>query len=249
MLATSLHVLQQGGPKFKPVGRHKATTLFVQRPGAFYGRGAYFSDNAAYSDEHFAFTVPSTSAIEGGPHRQLILARVLCGRTYDYGVRIDTKLVRPPAGFDSVRGGPHSVTSKSVHSCRMTVVYDRTQVYPQYIVTYRKVPRPVNTYVASGAGAGAGAGTGAGAGAGADTGSIQSESAASGQSHTHATPHQRGTTKRSRQHSGRKPWAASRSSYSPARPAKRQRRSNGSRSASARRRSHRPNGKQEDEAS
>ena len=160
--------LQQGGVKYKPVGRHKTTTLFVQRPGAFYGRGAYFSDNAAYSDEHFAFTVPSTPTLEGGAHRQLILARVLCGRTRDYGVDKDHTLVRPPDGYDSVCGGPHKVSSKSVHSCHMTVVYDRAQVYPQYIVTYRKVPRQTDGCVTgAGAGAGAGAGTGAGAGAGA----------------------------------------------------------------------------------
>ena len=162
--------VQQGGPKFKAVGQHNATTLYVQRPGAFYGRGAYFSDNAAYSDEHFAFTVPGTSTLEGGAHRQLILARVLCGRTCDYGVDRDHTLVRPPDGCDSVRGGPHKVKSKSVHSCRMTVVYDRAQVYPQYIVTYRKVPCQTDACVAdvgTGAGMGAGAGAGAGPGAGA----------------------------------------------------------------------------------
>jgi len=155
----------QGGPRFKLIGHHKATELYVQRPGAYYGRGAYFADNAAYSDENFAFTVPSTSAVEGGPHRQLILARVLCGRTRGFGVSIDTTLVRPPDGFDSVRGGPHKFNPDSVHSCHMTVVYDRAQVYPQYIVTYRQVSPPVDDACdASGAGAGAVAGSGASAG-------------------------------------------------------------------------------------
>ena len=170
MLATSLRVLQQGGPKFEPVGRHKGTMLFVQRSGAYYGRGAYFSDNAAYSDENFAFMVPSTSAVEGGPHRQLILARVLCGRTRDCGVSIDTTLVRPPDGFDSVRGGPHKFNPDSVHSCHMTVVYDRAQVYPQYIVTYRQVSPAVNDASGAGAGASTGAGAGARARAGAGAG-------------------------------------------------------------------------------
>ena len=164
MLTNSLHVLKQGGPKFQVVGFHQATGHYVYKMAdvsSFYGRGSYFCDNAAFCDEHFAFMVPSASTLEGGAHRQLILASVLCGRTCDYGVEKDSTLVRPPDGYDSVRGGPHKGSASSTHSCSVTVVYDPAQVYPQYIVTYRKALPPGNAGVGTGAGAGAGAGTGA----------------------------------------------------------------------------------------
>ena len=106
--------------------------------GLFYGRGAYFADSAAYCDESYAY-VPRE---QPGPHqhRQLILAHVLCGEVKEYGHRKDRALKFPPTGFDSVRGGPHKFRPSAVHSCNMTVVYDRTQVYPQYIVTYSQGP-------------------------------------------------------------------------------------------------------------
>ena len=99
------------------------------RIGGYYGRGAYFADSAAYSDEGFHFRHH-----EG---RQLLLARVSCGRRCDFGKQLAEGLARPPDGFDSVRGGPHSFTQHSNALALVSAVYDRTQIYPQYIVTYR----------------------------------------------------------------------------------------------------------------
>ena len=110
--------------------------------GLFYGRGAYFSDSAAYCDESYAYVPSEQPDPAPQQHRQLILAHVLCGHVKEYGTRVDPALKFPPPGFDSVHGGPHKFNPAAVCSCNMTVVYDRTQVYPQYIVTYRKeLPR------------------------------------------------------------------------------------------------------------
>ena len=132
--------------------------------GLFYGRGAYFSDSAAYCDENYAY-VPPEQPRPQQQQRQLILAHVLCGQVKEYGVNIDMTLKFPHAGFDCVRGGPHKFNPAAVHSCNMTVVYDRTQVYPQYIVTYQNAPPLAAAACVTSAGASAGAGAGAGAGA------------------------------------------------------------------------------------
>ena len=114
--------------------RARGLDLYRRNP-LFYGRGAYFSDTAAYCDESYAFEEAGQSV--SPPHRELILARVLCGRVKEYGETKAPELTFPPEGFDSVRGGPHKFNARGVASCNMTVVYDREQVYPQYVVRYR----------------------------------------------------------------------------------------------------------------
>lgn len=104
--------------------------------GGFFGRGAYFVDNAAYVNGSFSFHVPSDE-----PHRtrQLLLVHVLCGTTHDVGrvVNCSTQtLVKPPRGFHSVSGGPHRAGSCAATTA-IWAVYDRAQAYPAYIVTYR----------------------------------------------------------------------------------------------------------------
>ena len=108
--------------------------LYRRTDPLFYGRGAYFSDTAAYCDESYAFEEAGQSV--SPPHRELILARVLCGRVKEYGKKKKPELMFPPEGFDSVRGGPHKFNASGNASCNMTVVYDRAQVYPQYVVRY-----------------------------------------------------------------------------------------------------------------
>ena len=61
---------------------------------------------------------------------------MLCGRVKEYGTEKAPDLTLPPEGYDSVRGGPHKFNDRGVASCHMTVVYDRAQAYPQYVVTY-----------------------------------------------------------------------------------------------------------------
>ena len=147
--------------------------------GLFYGRGAYFSDSAAYCDESYAY-VPLEQPGPQQQQRQLILAHVLCGEVKEYGLQKKRALKFPPEGFDSVRGGPHKFNPTAVHSCNMTVVYDRTQVYPQYIVTYRNAQQPLATTTCV---AGAGVGVGASAGTGASAGAVAGAAAFTTPSH------------------------------------------------------------------
>jgi len=81
--------------------------LYYRAHAPFYGRGACFSDTASYCDEKFAFASKSEGQSVVGQQRQLILARVMCGRVKEYGTEKAPELTLPPEGFDSVRGGPH----------------------------------------------------------------------------------------------------------------------------------------------
>ncbi len=78
-----------------------------------------------------------------GRVHQVLLASVLCGRVKEYGKVTDKSLVRAPADYDSVRGGPHSACPTKEDgslgdpvASAMRVVYDTAQVYPMFVVTY-----------------------------------------------------------------------------------------------------------------
>jgi len=129
-----LPVWLQSKSEYEVCARAWGLDLYRRTNSLFYGRGAYFSDSAAYCDESYAFEEAGQSV--SPPHRELILARVLCGRVKEYGETKAPELAFPPEGFDSVRGGPHKFNARGVASCNMTVVYDRAQVYPQYVVRY-----------------------------------------------------------------------------------------------------------------
>ena len=69
----------------------------------------------------------------------MLLVHVLCGTTHDCGRAVNRAtraLTKPPPGCHSVSGGPH-VAGNSPAETKMWIVYDRAQVYPAYIVTYR----------------------------------------------------------------------------------------------------------------
>ena len=114
--------------------------------------GIYFAEYARYSNgdrDRGYFHVSSHSG-----HRQLLLCKVLCGNVKDYGGTINRELNPAKdlvdeqrsanAGFqvvfDSVRGGPHCPghSGGGENDSRMYVVYRNDQVYPAYLVTYRK---------------------------------------------------------------------------------------------------------------
>jgi len=134
LLVCMLRLWLQSKSEYAVCARARGLDLYRRTDPLFYGRGAYFSDTAAYCDESYAFEEAGQSV--SPPHRELILARVLCGRVKEYGETKAPELISPPEGFDSVRGGPHKFNARGVASCCMTVVYDRAQVYPQYVVRY-----------------------------------------------------------------------------------------------------------------
>lgn len=84
----------------------------------------------------YAYFVPDD---ESKRTRQLLLVHVLCGRTHHCGQAVNDAtraLIKPPRGCHSVSGGPHAAGDCPART-KMWVVYDRAQVYPAYIVTYR----------------------------------------------------------------------------------------------------------------
>ena len=107
----------------------------------FFGRGTYFAEKALYSHTSYSHRTAQ------GTH-QLILARVLCGNSKDMGRLINRTLVKPPHGYNSVRGGPHTTrtTDPPASASICWAVYDRAQSYPAYVVTYKTrattLPRP-----------------------------------------------------------------------------------------------------------
>lgn len=100
----------------------------------FYDRGAYFAANPAYSDESYAHR----TMMGGKEVRQLLLCTVLVGKSMDYGTNTARNLIKPPAGHQSVCGGPHKVNSRCKHATRMWVVYATDQSKVDYVVTYAR---------------------------------------------------------------------------------------------------------------
>ena len=90
----------------------------------YFGRGAYFTDDAGYVDGGYAYTNPSTGL------KQMFLAFVAAGK-HDEKTSIDRNIKTPSAGCNSVRG---PITSSHTG----IIVYELSQSYPAYLVTYSK---------------------------------------------------------------------------------------------------------------
>jgi len=100
--------------------------------GTLYGRGVYMAENATKSDEY-------TRERPGDQLRYLLLCRTLLGRAY-YS---DTKETDPRQCEEAcLRGKFHSVLGDR-RKCRGTfrefVVFDEDQVYPNYILAYKRI--------------------------------------------------------------------------------------------------------------
>mmetsp|Transcript_84605 Transcript_84605/g.237947 ORF Transcript_84605/g.237947 Transcript_84605/m.237947 type:complete len:588 (+) Transcript_84605:1-1764(+) len=99
--------------------------------GTLYGRGVYFAENASKSDE---YTRPDTHNL-----RYMLLCRTLLGRAY----YLDQKDADPRACEEAcLRGKFHSVLGdrkKARGTFREFIVFDEEQVYPNYILVYRRV--------------------------------------------------------------------------------------------------------------
>jgi hypothetical protein len=90
----------------------------------FYGRGAYFAEDTAYS-HGYAHCLPNG-------HRQMFLAYVSTGNV-DFRTQQDRSIIAPRPQHHSV-SGPISVTPGVFY--RGYVVYEYFQSYPAYLVTY-----------------------------------------------------------------------------------------------------------------
>ncbi len=103
--------------------------LYQAKDAAMYGRGSYFAERAAYSHGSFVHKVDADDTY------QLLLTRVVCGKAHDFGEDIQ-QVAKPPPPCHSVVGGPHTAFGYP-EPTRMWIVYDLSQAYPQYIVTYK----------------------------------------------------------------------------------------------------------------
>ncbi|EOD29032.1 hypothetical protein EMIHUDRAFT_113916 [Emiliania huxleyi CCMP1516] len=119
---------------------------------AFYGRGVYLAAKARYSNGDEDRTYVFYPDYPDRELRQLLLLRAAVGVSKDFGSLVSEKtrnLTKPPEQspgvlFDSVQGGPHRPSRAGEGSCdsTMVVMYDLTQAYPEYIVTYRVREKP-----------------------------------------------------------------------------------------------------------
>lgn len=89
--------------------------------GTIYGKGSYFARDAKYSDE---YTGKATK-------RSMFVCRVLVG---DY-TRGDSSYMRPPSkdGGDSYF---YDSCVDNVHNPSIFVVFEKHQIYPEYLITY-----------------------------------------------------------------------------------------------------------------
>lgn len=105
--------------------------------GTLYGKGIYFSENSSKSDEYAS---DDASGIFSGLYA-LLVCRVTLGRMlYTEEVTPDTEeLLRNvrAGGFNSVLGD----REKARGTYREFVVYESRQVYPEFVVIYRRETR------------------------------------------------------------------------------------------------------------
>ena len=135
------------GSKAKPADIYDGECGFDFRManGGHYGRGTYFAEVAVYSNSGYAYA--STVQVPGKGTsvacKQLFLARVLVGDAKDFESRGSSALKRPPtkdgstAMYDSVCGNlGYTLPAPRSGPAKMFVTYDRSQAYPQYLVSY-----------------------------------------------------------------------------------------------------------------
>ena len=91
-----------------------------------FGRGTYLAEDAAYSARLFAYKKSSTA-------HQMLLVRVAAGTIFES--QQNGSLKHPPSGYDSV-SGVVATDNKAV------IVYNVSQCYPAYLITYTPTPTP-----------------------------------------------------------------------------------------------------------
>jgi len=106
--------------------------------GALYGRGLYFAEASSKSDEYAG--EDAGDALSSKNLHAMLLCRVVCGRIlYTDAEKPDAELLERRC---AVASGEHDSVLGDREACRGTyreyVVYQAPQVYPEYIVVYRR---------------------------------------------------------------------------------------------------------------
>merc|ERR1740121_3279886 len=112
--------------------------------GTLYGRGVYFAESSAKSDE---YTWPERGCLESADKatRHMLLCRVVLGR----GLYSDTVETDPRECESACVEGKYHAVVGDRRKCRGTfrefIVFDEEQVYPNYILEYRRIAAPVDS--------------------------------------------------------------------------------------------------------
>ena len=94
-----------------------------------WGTGAYFAVNASYSDRYCHIKTERLNL------RQLLLVKVLTGRSCDYDTKADPSLTKPPP-LPENRLMLHDTVTGYTNGSRVYIVYDHDRAYPTYLITY-----------------------------------------------------------------------------------------------------------------
>ncbi|XP_064391502.1 uncharacterized protein LOC135339360 [Halichondria panicea] len=99
-----------------------------------WGKGAYFAVKAAYSDKY-------SHQLQPGNKKQMLVARVLTGKSCSYGTKQNPDLYQPPPlptkGLSSQ--GPmlsYDTVNGETNGSQVYIVYDHDKSYPAFIITY-----------------------------------------------------------------------------------------------------------------
>ena len=92
-----------------------------------WGMGVYFAVNASYSDRY--------CHINNKGMKQVLLVKVLTGRSCDYDTKADHSLTKPPP-LPENRLMLHDTVTGSTNGSRVYIVYDHDRAYPIYFITY-----------------------------------------------------------------------------------------------------------------
>jgi hypothetical protein len=99
---------------------------FRHSNAGLFGRGAYVAEDSQYSHDGYTYKDKDTG------NCQMLLVRCAAGNIKDFGkCSSETKkLIKPPAGYDSVQGIVRD-------HYRALIFYDKTALYPAYLITYK----------------------------------------------------------------------------------------------------------------
>ena len=90
-----------------------------------YGKGVYFARDASYSDK---YAIPNAQG-----YRRMYFTRVLCG---EYTTGHNRMIIPPPKNPQLDQNVPFDSTVDDSSNPSIFVVYNDSQNYPAYLITY-----------------------------------------------------------------------------------------------------------------
>lgn len=94
-----------------------------------WGRGSYFARNASYSCQNYSSKLDDTK-------RQVFLAHVLIGESYDYKEQNDQSLLLPPKKNQTISNARYNSVTGVTGGSRVYIIYDNRVTYPTFLITF-----------------------------------------------------------------------------------------------------------------